>query len=180
MASFAIVNWHKRPREETPILGEPRGPKTELRMSAGGNDQVGGRSRIEIHKDCRNTALSLWRCVSACPTESVMPPLLDNKNPAAKSVFAPSALLREARRQKGLDGHKCTVSLRLGPGRRYCPPSQSDWVRRVRQTTWPCYHTELVYVHSRHTGCGHCWLCGRCAVRCTNSGRAFRQRLPTC
>jgi SAM-dependent methyltransferase len=30
---FAIVNWHKRPREETPVLGEPRGPKTELRMS---------------------------------------------------------------------------------------------------------------------------------------------------
>jgi ubiquinone/menaquinone biosynthesis C-methylase UbiE len=30
---FAIVNWHKRPREETLILGEPRGPNTELRMS---------------------------------------------------------------------------------------------------------------------------------------------------
>jgi ubiquinone/menaquinone biosynthesis C-methylase UbiE len=30
---FAIINWHKRPREETPILGEPRGPKTELRMA---------------------------------------------------------------------------------------------------------------------------------------------------
>jgi ubiquinone/menaquinone biosynthesis C-methylase UbiE len=30
---FAIVNWHKRPRDETPILGEPRGPKTELRMT---------------------------------------------------------------------------------------------------------------------------------------------------
>ncbi len=30
---FVIINWHKRPREETPILGEPRGPKTELRMS---------------------------------------------------------------------------------------------------------------------------------------------------
>jgi protein-L-isoaspartate O-methyltransferase len=30
---FAIVNWHKRPRDETRILGEPRGPKTELRMS---------------------------------------------------------------------------------------------------------------------------------------------------
>jgi protein-L-isoaspartate O-methyltransferase len=30
---FAIVNWHKRPREETTVLGEPRGPKTELRMS---------------------------------------------------------------------------------------------------------------------------------------------------
>ncbi len=30
---FAIVNWHQRPREETLILGEPRGPKTELRLS---------------------------------------------------------------------------------------------------------------------------------------------------
>jgi SAM-dependent methyltransferase len=32
---FAIVNWHQRPREETTILGEPRGPKTELRLSPG-------------------------------------------------------------------------------------------------------------------------------------------------
>src|SRR5712691_6863128 len=30
---FAIVNWHRRPREETTVLGEPRGPRTELRMS---------------------------------------------------------------------------------------------------------------------------------------------------
>jgi ubiquinone/menaquinone biosynthesis C-methylase UbiE len=30
---FAIVNWHAKPREETIILGEPRGPATELRMS---------------------------------------------------------------------------------------------------------------------------------------------------
>jgi hypothetical protein len=30
---FAIVNWHQRSREETVILGEPRGPKTELRLS---------------------------------------------------------------------------------------------------------------------------------------------------
>lgn len=30
---LAIVNWHQRPREETTILGEPRGPKTELRLS---------------------------------------------------------------------------------------------------------------------------------------------------
>lgn len=29
---FAVVNWHPRPREETTILGEPRGPKTELRL----------------------------------------------------------------------------------------------------------------------------------------------------
>jgi ubiquinone/menaquinone biosynthesis C-methylase UbiE len=30
---FAIVNWHQRAREETTVLGEPRGPRTELRMS---------------------------------------------------------------------------------------------------------------------------------------------------
>ena len=30
---FAVINWHQRPREETTVLGEPRGPKTELRVS---------------------------------------------------------------------------------------------------------------------------------------------------
>jgi SAM-dependent methyltransferase len=30
---FAIVNWHRRPREETTILGEPRGPSSDLRVS---------------------------------------------------------------------------------------------------------------------------------------------------
>jgi SAM-dependent methyltransferase len=29
---FVVVNWHRRPREETPVLGQPRGPKTEMRM----------------------------------------------------------------------------------------------------------------------------------------------------
>lgn len=29
---FGIVNWHRRPREETAVLGQPRGPKTEMRM----------------------------------------------------------------------------------------------------------------------------------------------------
>ncbi|MGN6461196.1 MAG: class I SAM-dependent methyltransferase [Pseudolabrys sp.] len=30
---LAVVNWHPRPREETVVLGQPRGPRTELRMS---------------------------------------------------------------------------------------------------------------------------------------------------
>jgi ubiquinone/menaquinone biosynthesis C-methylase UbiE len=30
---FAIVSWHARRREETPVLGEPRGPATQLRMT---------------------------------------------------------------------------------------------------------------------------------------------------
>jgi SAM-dependent methyltransferase len=30
---FAIINWRPWPREKTTVLGEPRGPRTELRMS---------------------------------------------------------------------------------------------------------------------------------------------------
>ncbi len=29
---FAIVNWYRRPRQETTVLEQPRGPETELRM----------------------------------------------------------------------------------------------------------------------------------------------------
>jgi SAM-dependent methyltransferase len=31
--TFTIVNWHKLPREETTVLDQPRGPKTEMRMT---------------------------------------------------------------------------------------------------------------------------------------------------
>jgi SAM-dependent methyltransferase len=31
---FAIINWHPWPREKTIVFGEPRGPRTELRMSS--------------------------------------------------------------------------------------------------------------------------------------------------
>lgn len=71
-----------------------------------------------------------------------MPPLLDNKNPTAKSVFAPSALLREARRQKGLAAANVPPVCILDP--------DGDIVRRLKATgqahlanEWPCYHTEL-------------------------------------
>jgi SAM-dependent methyltransferase len=30
---FAVINWHRLPREETTVLGQPRGPKTEMRMT---------------------------------------------------------------------------------------------------------------------------------------------------
>lgn len=29
---FLVVNWHRRPREETTVLGQPRRPKTKMRM----------------------------------------------------------------------------------------------------------------------------------------------------
>ena len=71
-----------------------------------------------------------------------MPPILKNKNPLARSVFAPGALLREARRQKGLPVEDVPPVCILDP--------DGDIVRRLRKDgraqafkAWPCYHTEL-------------------------------------
>jgi uridine phosphorylase len=71
-----------------------------------------------------------------------LPPLLDNKNPVAPSVFSPSALLREARRQKGLPVGEVPAVCIFDP--------DGDILRRLRMTgaaerlqTWPCYHTDL-------------------------------------
>jgi SAM-dependent methyltransferase len=30
---FIVVSWHNRPREETLVLGQPRGPRSDMRMS---------------------------------------------------------------------------------------------------------------------------------------------------
>src|ERR1700687_3181062 len=71
-----------------------------------------------------------------------LPPLLDNKNPSSPSVFRPAALLREARRQKGLGAGDVPPICILDP--------DGDIVRRLRHTGqarrhegWPCYHTQL-------------------------------------
>jgi uridine phosphorylase len=71
-----------------------------------------------------------------------MPLILDNKNTSAPSVFQPAALLREARRQKGLAAIDVPPVCILDP--------DGDIVRRLRQTgtaqifeSWPCYHTQL-------------------------------------
>lgn len=72
----------------------------------------------------------------------VTPPILDNKSPASSSVFVPKALLREARRQKGLAAAEVPPVCLLDP--------DGDIVRSLRRTgaakpfaNWPCYHTEL-------------------------------------
>lgn len=70
------------------------------------------------------------------------PPLLQNKNPAAASVFTPQALLREARRQKGTATVEVPRICILDP--------DGDIVRHLRRAGeaqkfdgWPCYHTDL-------------------------------------
>ena len=71
-----------------------------------------------------------------------MPPLFDNKNASSPSVFRPAALLREARRQKGLPAIDVPAVCILDP--------DGDIVRRLRQEGrskpfegWPCYHTQM-------------------------------------
>ena len=71
-----------------------------------------------------------------------LPPILDNKHPGKASVFAPAALLREARRQKGLAAASVPPVCILDP--------DGDLARHLRAagqaapfTDWPCYHTAL-------------------------------------
>jgi uridine phosphorylase len=70
------------------------------------------------------------------------PPILDNKRTTSPSVFAPEALLREARRQKNVAAVDVPAVCILDP--------DGDLVRNLRATGkakpfegWPCYHTEL-------------------------------------
>src|SRR5579863_1433434 len=69
-------------------------------------------------------------------------PILDNKHASSLSVFAPDALLREARRQKGIAAAAVPPMCILDP--------DGDLARRLRQSGtskpfagWPCYHTDL-------------------------------------
>ncbi len=71
-----------------------------------------------------------------------MPPILQNKKTSSPSVFVPSALLREARRQKNLPAVPVPFVCVLDP--------DGDLVRALRSSGkakafagWPCYHTEL-------------------------------------
>ena len=69
-------------------------------------------------------------------------PILDNKDAAQPSVFVPSAMIREARRQKRLPASDVPRVCVLDP--------DGDILRRLLATgrakkfePWPCYHTDL-------------------------------------
>jgi uridine phosphorylase len=68
-------------------------------------------------------------------------PILENKHPEAPSVFEPSALLREARRQKGLPTAEVPAVCILDPDGDIVRHLKGSGARPVE--TWPCYHTEL-------------------------------------
>ena len=78
------------------------------------------------------------------------PPILASKHYAAPTAFTPEALLREARRQKGIAAGSVPPVCVLDP--------DGDLVRRLTHQgrgqadpTWACYHTELLRViEGRH------------------------------
>ena len=58
---FAVVNWHRRPRVETTVLGQPRGPKHRDKDGAGGRGSGGRAGRSHVRRRRRAPALSLRR-----------------------------------------------------------------------------------------------------------------------
>lgn len=70
------------------------------------------------------------------------PPIISGKHYDAASAFTPESLLREARRQKGLEARPVPAVCLLDP--------DGDLVRRLREggrasvdRHWACYHSEL-------------------------------------
>ncbi len=71
-----------------------------------------------------------------------VPPILAEKDHSSKAAFTPENLLREARRQKGLDQCKVPAICVLDP--------DGDMVRQLKlsgratpHSGWACYHTQL-------------------------------------
>jgi len=82
------------------------------------------------------------RMTVPCDTQLGRPPILDNKDYGAVSVFEPANLLREARRQKGVPLGDVPEICLLDP--------DGDIVGALRRAghatvspSWACYHTEL-------------------------------------
>ena len=75
-------------------------------------------------------------------TKPVQPPILANKHYGEASAFVPENLLREARRQKGLnDGAVPNVCV-LDPDGDIIRQTKAVG-RAIRDPDWACYHTEL-------------------------------------
>src|SRR6516225_7504839 len=47
---LSVINWHRRPREETVVLGQARGPKTEMRMEPGDVVAIVKRASLSLNR----------------------------------------------------------------------------------------------------------------------------------
>jgi uridine phosphorylase len=92
-------------------------------------------------------------------SDETLPPIISNKDTDAPSVFQADALIREARRQKGLASGAIPEFCVLDPDGdilRYLQVSK----RAERWASWPCYHSDF---YSFHVGDREVGIVG-CAV----------------
>lgn len=75
-------------------------------------------------------------------TKPFLAPILANKRYGETSAFTPENLLREARRQKGLDHGLVPQVCVLDPDGDIVRQSKANG-RAIRDRDWACYHTEL-------------------------------------
>jgi uridine phosphorylase len=87
------------------------------------------------------------------PIDMTVPPILQHKDYSSPSVFTADALLRESRRQKGLDARTVPAVCVLDP--------DGDLIRRLRNSgrairddQWACYHTEFYRLADRDAELG--------------------------
>jgi uridine phosphorylase len=84
---------------------------------------------------------------------SGLPPILRGKNHRAPSIFTAEALLREAKRQKGVAAEAVPEICILDPdGDIVRHLTASDRARRA--ASWPCYHTNLYAFEHDGLNCG--------------------------
>ena len=99
---FAIVNWRQRPREETTVLGEPRGPKTELRVSPEQTIAAVESRWPDAGAGRRCAALSLrgrvWTMTASCPLTSPSRPVAPRSNSLFPDPRRNSPLTRKSAR----------------------------------------------------------------------------------
>lgn len=86
-------------------------------------------------------------------TKSAVPPILAGKHYGAPSVFVPENLLREARRQKRLEGRAVPAVCVLDPDGDIVRQTRADG-RAVRDPEWACYHTDLYRLTHERTELG--------------------------
>ena len=80
---FAVVSWHARPREQTTVLGEPRGPATKLRMTLGETIEAVEAGGMQFVHQVEVSPYHYGAVFKRPEKWALMAPILRNKWPAS-------------------------------------------------------------------------------------------------
>ena len=122
-----------------PAARRGRGAGVEPQPPSGGKC-VGPFGRLATWAGIQVPTMT-WPTMGAM-TKPTAPPILADKHYSAPSAFVPGNLLREARRQKGLQDCAVPAICVLDPDGDIVRQTKADG-RAVRDPAWACYHTDL-------------------------------------